>query len=285
MDNLEFKKNLLIINDELNSFEDELKLIVNKEKNFLSEKLNKFLFTNPKRLRPIFVFLFAKILNINSSYAQKFTQKIALGLELIHSASLIHDDILDEDKTRRCDSSFYVEYNTKLAILEGDFLLSLALFELSKTNIEIVQIFSTKIIKTIQGEILQNENTNKIIDFETYYSKTFLKTGNLFMAGLESLFALNKSIDENLLEFMKNYSLAFQIKNDIDNFISCASDIKNGNYTLPVLYFNMGYVDYLSKAKEKMLEYKNIALKSLENFEKNDYINALINIAEITLGE
>lgn len=281
MDNLEFKKNLLIINDELNSFEDELKLIVNKEKNFLSEKLNKFLFTNPKRLRPIFVFFFAKILNINSS----LVQKIALAVELIHSASLIHDDILDEDKTRRCDSSFYVEYNTKLAILEGDFLLSLALFELSKTNIEIVQIFSTKIIKTIQGEILQNENANKIIDFETYYNKTFLKTGNLFMAGLESLFVLNKSSDENLLEFMKNYSLAFQIKNDIDNFISCASDIKNGNYTLPVLYFNMGYVDYLSKAKEKMLEYKNIALKSLENSEKNDYINALINIAEITLGE
>ena len=97
MDNLEFKKNLLVINDELNSFEIELKNIVNNKKNFLTDKLNSFLFDNPKRLRPIFIFLFAKILKINSD----IVEKIALATELIHSASLIHDDILDEDIKRR----------------------------------------------------------------------------------------------------------------------------------------------------------------------------------------
>lgn len=289
MQNLEIKKSLLVINNELISFESELKNIINCKKNFLTEKLNSFLFINPKRLRPSFIFLFSKILGIDSA----LVQKIALIAELIHNASLIHDDVIDEDCTRREQKTFHVEFDTKLAILEGDFLLSLALVEMSKTNLDIIKIFSNKILRTIQGEILQNENIDKIVDFETYYNKTFEKTGNLFMAGLEALFSLDevkKDVKNNLLNFMENFSIAFQIKNDIDNISGNCSDIKNGNYTLPMLYFNMDNETkfcekYVLKSREKINEYRLLALKFLDNLDNSQYKDSLFNLVNVILGE
>ena len=155
----EIKKCCTSIEDNIEHFENALKEIVNKDKNFLTSDLNKFLFTNPKRLRPRFVFLFARVLNCNSS----LVYNIALALELIHSASLIHDDILDFEDTRRNNLTFYKKYGSRLAVLEGDYLLSLANEELAKTNNKILNIFSLRIKKTILGEILQNENLNKIL--------------------------------------------------------------------------------------------------------------------------
>ena len=105
------------------------------------------------------------------------------------------------------------------------------------------------------------------------------------MVGLESLFSLSKTKDENLMNFMKNFSIAFQIKNDIDNIVQNGNDIKNGNYTLPMLYFNMGYKDYLLKAKNTMLEYKNNSLKFINNLKQDKYKNILIKITNTILGE
>ena len=100
------------IKNELDIFENELKKVVLKEDNFLTSDLEKFIFTNPKRLRPIFIFLFAKILKIENP----LVIDIALITELIHSASLIHDDIIDEEKTRRKNLTFYKKYGAKTSI-------------------------------------------------------------------------------------------------------------------------------------------------------------------------
>ena len=100
-------KILFPIKNELDDFEKNLKEIVNLNNNFLTSDLNNFLFANPKRLRPILVFLFAKILKINSN----LVQKIALISELIHNASLIHDDIIDEEKIRRNNLYFWRNKN------------------------------------------------------------------------------------------------------------------------------------------------------------------------------
>lgn len=282
----EIKKCCTSIEDNIEHFENTLKKIVNKDKNFLTPDLNKFLFTNPKRLRPRFVFLFARVLNCNSS----LVYNIALALELIHSASLIHDDILDFEDTRRNNLTFYKKYGSRLAVLEGDYLLSLANEELAKTNNKILNIFSLRIKKTILGEILQNENLNKILDYDNYIKKTFNKTGNLFMAGLEALFEvcdIDFEIQNNLFEFLKNYSIAFQIKNDIDNFKKNKSDFKNGNYTLPMIYFEKDkkktdFDECLKKAQNEVLKYKNTALDYLSKIQ-NQNINPVINLSEITL--
>ena len=272
------------IKTELENFEIELKKVIASCDNFLSEDLNRFMFSSPKRLRPIFIFLFAKILKIENS----LVEKIAIITEIIHSASLIHDDIIDNEKIRRNNLTFSEKYNSKLAVLEGDLLLALALEEISQTTLDISKIFSNRIKKTIQGEIKQNENLNKI-DIEFYFEKTLNKTANLFLAGLEALFTL-KVKNDNLFEFMKNYSMAFQIKNDIDNFKKNSSDYINGNYTLPVIYFFLENKSldnfqnnadfYTKKANNEVENYIKKALDALDNIENSKYKNALIDLSK-----
>ena len=286
---------ILPIKCDLDNFEIELKKIINNSQNFLMQDLENFLFKNPKRLRPIFVFLFSKILEIDSENVLK----IALATEIIHNASLLHDDVIDEEEYRRNTETFYKKFGSKIAILEGDFLLSLALEILSKTNNQITLIFAKRIKDTILGEIEQNINTNKIIDEEIYYRKTFNKTGSLFLAGLEALFALKEidnKIKESLINFIKQYALAFQIKNDIDNFLSNKSDIKNGNYTLPVLYLckananiniddlsNIKIDEFLKLSQEKIGEIRNKALNYIDSIEESIYKKTIIELCELTL--
>ena len=285
-----------VIEFELDVFEKKLKEFIDKNNNFLKEDLANFMFSNPKRLRPLFVFLFSKILKINN-----FNQilNIALALELIHNASLVHDDILDNEKIRRNNPTFYEKYGAKIAVLEGDLLLSMALNILSKTSLDILKIFSDKIQKTLDGEIEQNSLLNKVVSEEIYIKKTFNKTGNLFFAGLESLFTLKKTdkkIQNNLKNFLKNYTLAFQIKNDINNIKNKdSSDIKNGNYTLPVLYFckendinllnckNDCFQNCMNKANKKADSYNKIAISFLNNIEDTIYKKTLIDLCNYTL--
>lgn len=274
------------IKNELEIFEKNLKEVITSCDNFLVHDLEKFMFSNAKRLRPILIFLFSKILKIENS----LVQDIALISELIHSASLIHDDIIDEENSRRNNPTFYAKYGSKLAVLEGDLLLSLALEKISNTTLDISKIFASRIEKTIQGEIYQNQNINKI-DKEMYYSKTFNKTANLFLAGLEALFSLGCK-DDNLLEFMKNFALAFQIKNDIDDFRANAQDYKNGNYTLPVIYFfmdnktlkynkNDNLDKYINLALDEVEKLKKTALDKLSSIENSIYKNAVIELLNL----
>ena len=297
MDNIRNIKDIIsVVKNESDTFEKKLKIIIDKNRNFLKEDLKNFMFSNPKRLRPLFVFLFSKILKIDN-----FNQvlNIALALEFIHNASLIHDDILDNEKLRRNNPTFYEKYGAKLAVLEGDMLLSMALNILSDTSLDILKIFSNKIQKTLEGEIEQNSSLNKIIDERTYIRKTFNKTGNLFFAGLESLFVL-KNIDDKtkykLRKFLKNYTLAFQIKNDIDNIKNKnLSDIKNGNYTLPVLYFcqendidllnceNDCFQNCINLANKKVDKYRKSAIIFLNEIEDSVYKKVLTNLCNYTL--
>ena len=207
-----------ILKNDINNFEKCLEKIISTQDIFLQKDLSNFMFNNPKRLRPIFTFLFARALKVEN----ESVLKIALAQELIHSASLIHDDIIDEEKIRRGEETFYYKYGAKKSVILGDLLLSLSLEILAETNIEIVKIFSEKIKKTILGELKQNSQNHKTINEADYFEKTFNKTGNLFLAGLESLFVLketDKEIQKNYINFLKNFSIAFQIKNDLDDFL------------------------------------------------------------------
>ena len=285
------------IKPEADGFEKKLKKIILESDNFLKDYLSEFLFSNPKRLRPLFVYLFSKLLDISSNYVDN----IALALELIHNASLIHDDIIDEASTRRNMPSCCGKFGSKIAVLEGDFLLSSALEILADCPNEIIKIFSKKIKETLLGELNQNSNLNKIRSIDEYINKTLLKTTNLFLAGLESLFCL-KNVDENrkkaLRGFLKNYSVAFQIKNDLDNIKNeDYSDIKCGNYTLPVIYFcldkNINKFDfnvfdsnkekYIKKTIDKIEELKKVAADYLNIIENSFYKKEIIKLCEYTL--
>ena len=281
MDNL--KDIVYPIKEELDIFEQNLKNIIMSCDNFLKDDVVRFMFSNPKRLRPVFIFLFSKILNINSP----LVQKIALTSELIHSASLIHDDIIDEAQLRRNFPTLYAKYGSKIAVLEGDLILSLALEVLSRTTPEISKIFANRIKLTILGELEQDKNLYREISVDDYIKKTFNKTGNLFLAGLEALFSISQR-NEHLFNFMKNYSIYFQLKNDIKDLIS---DKNNGNYTLAMLYFlseneiedlkNTKLDKYIDMTNEKIKLYKDNALFCLSSISNSKYKDTLLKIVDL----
>ncbi len=277
------------IQKEADIFEDKLRQLIDFQDIPLKESISNFLFKNTKRLRPVFTILFAKFLKIEN----EITYKIALAQEIIHAASLLHDDIIDNQSQRRGNITINSKYGNKFALLEGDFLLALSLEILSDTKIEIIKIFTDKIKKTIKGEIEQNCHTNRIMSEKEYFKKTLNKTANLFLTGLESLFLLKNNDNKTkkcLTKFLTNYSLAFQIKNDIEDI---EEDFKNGNYTLPVLYFfkenNTDNINYENIKKYKDLAFKKLddlskkALEQLSGLEDNEYKNSIIELCKYTL--
>lgn len=218
--------------------EDDLVILVKNNKNNLAKDVLGFCFAKSKRIRPLFTFACAKTLDcaINNDI-----QNTALALELLHGATLIHDDVIDESITRREQSSFYAKFGSKKAVIIGDYLLSLCFEVLSKiNNPKVLEIFSGNILKTINGEINQFSNNFKYQDEDAYLEKSAAKTANLFICAAQTVCTLCNTTDDKkraLENFAYNFGLAFQIQNDIENFKNNKEDIKNGTYTLPLIYF------------------------------------------------
>lgn len=288
---------ILPIKDKLDIFENKLNDIIKENSTPFSNHLYNFIFQNAKRLRAVFVFLFAEILNIKDEKVYD----IALLSELIHNASLIHDDVIDEAKERRNLETFNSKFSSKAAVLEGDLLLAISLEILSTTSLEIIKIYSKRIKKTILGEINQ-DTTNNSDDIDLYIKKSFDKTGNLFVAGLEALLCLkeqNETLKQSLLNSIKNYSIAFQLKNDISDIKSRKfSDAKQKNYTLPLIlfftenkinpmdfekYLSFDFNKYILKSEQYVEKYKKKAINDLDFFENNIYKKTLVDIINYTL--
>ncbi len=281
----EIKRIVSSVSDEFCIFETKLKEIIDSYDEFLKDNLSDFVLNNAKFLRPATIFLVADVLNIKSDTVFD----IALAVELIHNASLIHDDIIDEAYQRRNSKTIHTIYDTKTAVLAGDLLLASALKILSKTNPKIINIFSDKIFKTIQGEINQNKNFKKVTTVDEYLNKTFNKTANLFIAGIESLFTLadiKDDIKTAIKNYMVNFCYAFQIQNDIKGI---DSDFKLGNYTLPLIYYfeeNREYnknnlEKYIIKTQNVVDDYKNKAIEAVSNLKIEKSALSLIELVGI----
>ena len=281
----EIKRIVSSVSDEFCTFETKLKEIIDNYDEFLKDNLSDFVLNNAKFLRPATIFLVADVLNIKSDTVFD----IALAVELIHNASLIHDDIIDEAYQRRNSKTIHTIYDTKTAVLAGDLLLASALKILSKTNPKIINIFSDKIFKTIQGEINQNKNFKKVTTVDEYLNKTFNKTANLFIAGIESLFTLadiKDDIKTAIKNYMINFCYAFQIQNDIKGI---DSDFKLGNYTLPLIYYfeeNREYnknnlEKYILKTQNVVDDYKNRAIEAVKDLKIEKSTLPLVELIRI----
>jgi len=284
--------------------------------NFQDEILN-FLFAPSKRLRPLSVFLIKDLFKFDED---KNIIRLAAAVELLHSATLVHDDIIDEASKRRRNETFNFKYNPKIAVILGDYLLSLSLKILSKIgSCEIFSYFSDNTIKLCLGEINQFFNKGKVLEEKEYIEKSKDKTSSLFIAGAKSALylinqkiSLSKDVQKAVLEFIENFSLGFQIYDDIENFKAefdknsnsitdaqadkTSSDIKNGVYTLPYLYlsqqnllYDMMEADKESKIYKEALQYStnylNEVLKraqnSIEPFKDIYDINLCIKLCEV----
>ncbi|MGM9993630.1 MAG: polyprenyl synthetase family protein [Candidatus Avigastranaerophilus sp.] len=288
-----------IIENELNLLNKSLGNALNIVPEEISKDINNFVFSKSKRIRPALIFFVANAMNY------KISNKILMlsaAVELIHNATLIHDDIIDNADIRRGNASLNITLGNNLSVLSGDILLSAAMQLLSKLgDMEIIELFSFTLQKMCEGEINQHFSLNKIPTIEEYLRKTQNKTAELFAAALESLCIIENSDYRNdIRNFAINFGIAFQIKDDLDNILNTdegkpsLSDIHNGIYTLPVILLAENIKDItkmnneeitaelrknpaiLNKTQETINEYINKAIASLGFMQDNQYKESII---------
>ena len=210
----------------------------------LSEVLTYIKQRNGKMMRPILTLLMAKLfgeINYSALHA-------ALSLELLHTASLVHDDVVDESDKRRGQSSVNAIYNNKVSVLVGDYMLATSLKHSAMTgSIRIVDLVARLGQNLAEGEIIQLTNINASeFSEEVYYDVISKKTAALFTASAEAGAVAVNSSDEmvqNARLFGEMIGIAFQIKDDIFDYYSSGeigkptgNDMSEGKLTLPALH-------------------------------------------------
>jgi geranylgeranyl pyrophosphate synthase len=160
-----------------------------------------------KQIRPVLGILLAKCLNNSCSTEQNlFLQAI----ELIHNATLFHDDVIDEADTRRNRKTLQKEFSNKIAILTGDYFLSSAIRNIyTLNNSQINSLFAEYMKAICEGEIEQNLSLNKIIPLEKYILKTERKTALLFELTTAGIAFLTTNHSDKVFEICKNLLLRF----------------------------------------------------------------------------
>lgn len=210
----------------------------------LSQALSHIRQQGGKRMRPILIFLLAK----NFSRVTPHTKDAALALELLHTASLVHDDVVDESMERRGQSSVNAAYNNKVAVLVGDYILSMALQHVARTgDAQIMAIIARLGGMLSSGEILQLSNIqSQEVSEEVYYQVISQKTAALFEA-CARIGALTSGASAEQIEraslFGKHIGMIFQIRDDIFDYFDSkvigkptGNDMLEGKLTLPVIY-------------------------------------------------
>lgn len=196
-----------------------------------------------KQMRPMFLFLTAKMLgNVSDK-----TYDAASLVELLHTASLVHDDVVDDANERRGFFSLNALWKNKIAVLVGDFMLSrVLLLSIEKNNIRLLEIVARAVREMSEGELLQIEKARRLdITEEVYFDIIRQKTASLLATVCESAAVSVDREDEavNMRQFGELVGLAFQIKDDIFDYGTPGNigkptglDIRERKMTLPLIY-------------------------------------------------
>ncbi|KAG4191617.1 hypothetical protein ERO13_A07G106000v2 [Gossypium hirsutum] len=275
-----------------------------------------------KRFRPTVLLLMATALDVHipelspPGFGDTLTidlrtrqQRIAEITEMIHVASLLHDDVLDDADTRRGVGSLNAVMGNKLAVLAGDFLLSRACLTLaSLKNTEVVTLIATVVENLVTGETMQlTTASNKRFSMEYYMQKTYNKTASLMSNSCKSVALLAGHTAEIAMlafEYGKNLGLAFQLIDDVLDFTGTSaslgkgslSDIRHGIITAPILFAMEEYpqlravvdkgfdnpanvdiaLEYLGKSrgiertKELAMKHANLAAAAIDSLRQSD---------------
>ena len=232
------------IEQEFETFSELFQQSMTSSDDLLGEVLSHIRQRGGKRMRPILMMLIAK----NYGQVTDVTQHSAIGLELLHTASLVHDDVVDESLERRGQASVNASFNNKVAVLVGDYMLSTALLSVSLTNNRRIIQYLAELGRTLAaGEILQLSNIqNEEISEEVYYQVIKQKTASLFEAcatiGALSTDAQDSDV-ERVGKFGQDLGIMFQIRDDIFDYYDSkdigkptGNDMAEGKLTLPVIY-------------------------------------------------
>ena len=230
--------------EEMKNFEEKFKSSMKSDVALLDKITNYIIKRKGKQMRPLFVFLSAKA----CGQISEATYTAASLIELLHTATLVHDDVVDDANERRGFFSINALWKNKIAVLVGDFLLSRGLLlTTEKGHFDLLEIVSKAVKQMSEGELLQMEKARRLdIDEKVYYQVIQQKTASLVASccasGAQSSGA-SKQIVDAMYEFGVNVGMAFQIKDDIFDFGSSKEigkptgiDIKERKMTLPLIY-------------------------------------------------
>ncbi len=309
-----------IIGDELKTFEKKFTEAVKSQTPMLDRIMKYIIKRKGKQLRPMFVFLSAKLqAPINES-----TYRAAALVEILHTATLVHDDVVDESLERRGFFSINALWKNKIAVLVGDYLLSKGLLlSTSNNDFEHLHILSEAVKQMSEGELLQMEkarnlNLKEDIYFEIIRNKTASLLSSACAVGAWTT-SQDKAITERMKLFGEKVGIAFQIKDDLFDYGKedvgkpTGNDIKEKKLTLPLIY-TLNKVDKATKreliyivkndnkkaarvqhvidtvienggiayASEKMNTYRDEALSILHEFPDNEVRSALEELVRYT---
>ena len=244
-----------LIDKELKIFEEKFKEAVKSHVSMLDRIMRYVVKRKGKQLRPMFVFLSAKLCGeVNES-----TYRAASLVELLHTATLVHDDVVDDSPERRGFFSVYALWKNKVSVLVGDYLLAKGLLlSLDNDDFQILKILSDAVRKMSEGELLQMEKSRSLnleeeVYFEIIKSKTASLLASACAAGAWSASG-NEDMTSRLRKFGETVGTAFQIKDDLFDYASknvgkpTGNDIKEKKLTLPLIY-TLNNVDKDTKRK------------------------------------
>jgi octaprenyl-diphosphate synthase len=309
------------IDTELKIFEKKFREVMRSDVALLDKVTYYILQRKGKQVRPMFIFLSAKMCG-------EITEATYVGAsltELLHTATLVHDDVVDDAYERRGFFSINALWKNKIAVLVGDYLLSKGLLiSLENRQYELLHIMSNAIKQMSEGELLQMEKARKLdIDESVYYEIIRNKTASLIAAACQTGAAsvqANAEITEKLRQIGENIGMAFQIKDDLfdygDNDIGKPRgiDIKERKMTLPLIYalnhadkktkkwiINIvknhnddkqkvgDLIQYIMKSggieytSQKMHEYKQKAYDMLQEFPANEGREGMLDLVEFII--
>ncbi len=246
-------------------FSDFFQASMQTDNKLLSYVLNYIIKTKGKELRPILVLLSAKLVG-------EITEKTYVSatlIELLHTATLVHDDVVDNSQIRRSNFSIKALWKSKLAVLVGDYLLAKGLeISVQYEAFEILKTVSYAVQEMAKGELVQLEKSRRLnITEEVYFKIIERKTASLLMAAAKAgVLSVSDDVEhlKNIEMFAKNLGLAFQIKDDLFDYEKTntigkpsGNDLKESKLTLPLIY-TLDNVDKKTHRKIKSVLSKKI---------------------------
>ncbi|WP_066423754.1 solanesyl diphosphate synthase [Anabaena sp. 4-3] len=310
------------VEGDLQILADNLKQLVGNRHPILFAAAEHLFGAGGKRIRPAIVLLISRATMLDQEITQRH-RRLAEITEMIHTASLVHDDVVDESEVRRGVPTVHSLFGNRIAILAGDFLFAQSSWYLANLdNLEVVKLLSEVIMDLATGEIQQGMNRfDTSISLDTYLQKSYYKTASLIANSSKAAGILSEvasEVAEHLYAYGRHLGIAFQIVDDILDFTSTAdtlgkpvgSDLKSGNLTAPVL-FALGEKPHLEvlierefaqegdieqalslvedsqgiqQARDLAAHHTKLAIDNLAVLPPSESHQALINIAEYALS-
>jgi len=313
-----------LVGAQLNSLIEDIHTELERESKKEIVPLSKYYFDGAgKALRPVIALCSAHAYNIHTGTTDPEVltkqRKVALISEMIHTASLVHDDILDHAETRRGKPSINTKWNLQQSTMGGDYILGVSSKMLAKIdNPDVIQILSQVLSDLVEGEFMQLQNKEEESErFEHYLNKSFNKTASLMAYTCKAnacLAGASKQDIENCYQYGRNIGIAFQLVDDLLDCVSsadqlgkpAAADLKLGLATAPVLFAARMYPELnaliqrrfsqegdVKQAFQLVLDSDGLdetralakthcqkAVKALENLKDSEYKTGMINLCD-----